>query len=163
MYGEKASTWPPASSGSSSPNSRPGSPGVAAEQVDTELERALRQLVECLGTDRASFAEFSPDGTNLRPTHSWARSSIEPHTSAFLREDAPWLHGRLLQGATIRIERLPDDLPEDSGREREYVRRTGINSILVLPIAVRGRFVCALATSAFQTPRAWSNLTVARV
>ena len=137
--------------------------GIEAERVDSEIESALRQLVECLGTDRATFAEYSTDGMNLRPTHSWARPTIEPHTSPLLRIDAPWVHDRLVHGETIRVERLVDDLPQEAGPEREYVRRTGIKSMLVLPIAVGGRFVCALATAAFQRPRTWSDVTVARV
>ena len=137
--------------------------GIEAERVDAEIERALRQLVEHLGTDRANLGEFSPSGTSIRNTHSWARPPIEANTDPALWAEAPWLGTQLLKGESIRIERLPDDLPDEAGPERSYALRTGMKSILVIPIAVGGRFVCAIGTNAFQTRRAWSDLTVARM
>jgi formate hydrogenlyase transcriptional activator len=38
-----------------------------------------------------------------------------------------------------------------------------MKSVLSIPIAVGGRFVCALSTGAFRSHRAWSDTTVARV
>ena len=53
--------------------------GVPGDRVDAEIERALRDLVEFLGTDRATLMEFFTDGASLRPTHSWARAPGEPY------------------------------------------------------------------------------------
>jgi hypothetical protein len=74
----------------------------------------------------------------------------------------PWYWAQLLEGRTIRFERLPEDLPEAAVKEREYVRRTGMQSQLTVPIAVGGRYVSALATAAFRGRRVWSDATVAR-
>jgi formate hydrogenlyase transcriptional activator len=136
--------------------------GLPADRVDAEIARALEELVDLLGTDRATLLEFSPDGRDLRPTHSWARPPVEPYANPLLREEVPWYWEQLLEGRTIRFERLPDDLPEAAVREREYARQTGMQSQLTVPIAVGGRYVCALATAAFRARRVWSDATVAR-
>ena len=39
--------------------------GLAGEQVAAEIARALGELVERVGTDRATLLEFSPDGRAL--------------------------------------------------------------------------------------------------
>ena len=53
--------------------------GLPGDRVNAEIESALRELVEFLGTDRATLFEFAGDGESLRPTHSWARPPVERH------------------------------------------------------------------------------------
>jgi transcriptional regulator with GAF, ATPase, and Fis domain len=137
--------------------------GVPADRVDAEIQGALRELAGCLDTDRATLLEFSPDGDSLRPTHSWARPPLEPYLNPLMRQEVPWYCEQLLEGHVVRFERLPADLPEAAAREREYASRSGMQAQLTVPVAVGGRFVCALATAAFRAPRAWPDATVARL
>jgi formate hydrogenlyase transcriptional activator len=137
--------------------------GLPASQIDAEIERALRDLVEFLGSDRATLFEFSASGASLRPTHSWARPPIEPYANPLMRAESPWYYEQLLRGETIRFERLPDEAPEEAPEDRTNVLRVGIKSILTIPIAVGGQFVSALSTGAFREYRTWSDVTVARV
>ena len=64
----------------------------------------MGELPEAAGDFEPFLAELSTGFTGIEAER--IDSTIEPHTSALLRTDAPWLHGRLLQGETIRIERL---------------------------------------------------------
>jgi len=137
--------------------------GLPGNRVDAEIERALRDLCEFLGTDRANLYEFSVDGVSLAPTHSWARPPVERYANPLFRKEAPWYHAQLLRGETIRFERMPDQLPAEAADERDVVLASGIKSILSTPIAVGGHFVCALATAAFREYRTWSDATVERV
>jgi transcriptional regulator with GAF, ATPase, and Fis domain len=137
--------------------------GLPGDRVDAEIERALRDLCEFLGTDRANVYEFSADGVSVAPTHSWARPPVEPYANPRFREEVPWYHAQLLRGETIRFEQLSDQLPADARGERDVVLAEGIKSLLTIPIAVGGQFVCALATAAFREHRTWSDATVARV
>jgi formate hydrogenlyase transcriptional activator len=137
--------------------------GLAGDRVDAEIERALRELVECLDTDRATLFEFDAAGVSLQPTHSWARAPVEPYTNTLMQADVPWYYDRLLRGETIRFERLPDEAPDEAPRDRATALQDGIKSIVTIPIAVGGRFVCALSTGAFRAYRTWSDTTVARV
>src|SRR5262245_44656182 len=109
--------------------------GLPGDRVDAEIERALQELVEFLGTDRATLFEFDADGASLRPTHSWARPPAEPYRSEVLQAESPWYYGELLRGETIRFERLPEEVPDEAPRDRENALLTGIKSILTIPIA----------------------------
>src|SRR5437588_4017106 len=43
---------------------------LPAEEVDTQIERGLQQIVDFLGIERSSLAQFSEDGGDLLVTHS---------------------------------------------------------------------------------------------
>ena len=134
--------------------------GLPVEAVDGEIERALRLLVELLETDRGTFFLIDPDG-RLTITHSWAREGLPPTTPSTISRMS-WYVRKLAGGDAIAFSRLPDDLPPDADGEREYTRSAGMKSNLSVPIAVGGRYVCALATGAFREYRAWDEETIDR-
>jgi len=135
--------------------------GLPAEAVDGEIERALRLMVELLGTDRSTFFLIAPDG-RLVQTHTWAREGVEPSPPS-VPAAAPWYSARLVAGNVIALSRLPDDLPPGTETERAYVRASGLKSILTLPVAVGGRYVCALSTGVFREYRTWDEEAIERV
>ena len=77
--------------------------GLPVEQVDGEIERALRLFVELLGTDRSTFFLIAPDG-HLVQTHSWAREGIEPALPS-IPAAATWYSARLAAGNVIALSR----------------------------------------------------------
>jgi hypothetical protein len=63
--------------------------GLPANRIDAEIDHALRDLIEFLGTDRATLFEFSVSGASLRATHSCARPPIEPYTNPMMQAASP--------------------------------------------------------------------------
>jgi transcriptional regulator with GAF, ATPase, and Fis domain len=137
--------------------------GLPVEQIDEEIERGLRLLVEFLGTDRSTLSEFSPDGTRFTHVAAWARPGLTPYLTQDVQAELPWYHATVVRGEALRFERFPDDLPGEAVREREMVRRTGLKSNLTVPIAVGGQHVLVLATGAVREFRAWPDEVVERV
>jgi formate hydrogenlyase transcriptional activator len=134
--------------------------GLPVEEVDGEIERALRLFVELLGTDRSTFFLIAPDG-RLVQTHTWARDGVEP-ASPSVPATVTWYSSRLVAGHVIALSRLPEDLPPDTREERAYVRASGLRSILAVPVVLGGRHVCALSTGIFREQRTWDEETVGR-
>src|SRR5215813_14670303 len=137
--------------------------GLPGERVHEEIEHALRSLGEFLETDRVTLFEFQAEGSTLRPTHSWARPPFEPYSNPDFRATYPWVYEQLVRGEIIRFERLPQEAPEEASQDRAEAIRNGFKSNLTVPIAVGGRFLCALGTATFETYRSWPDATVARV
>ena len=54
--------------------------GLPVEQIDEEIERRLRLLVEFLDTDRGTLSEFSPDETRFIHIAAWARWALCDNT-----------------------------------------------------------------------------------
>jgi transcriptional regulator with GAF, ATPase, and Fis domain len=132
--------------------------GLPVAEVDGEIERALRMMVEALGTDRSTFSLITPDG-RLQQTHTWAREGFErmpPTTTGTF----PWYAGRLAAGHVVAVSRLPEELPPEAEAERAYARASGLLSNLTVPVALGGRQVCILATGTFREHRTWDEDTI---
>src|SRR5947209_4676730 len=50
---------------------------LPAGEVDGHIERGLRQVVEFLGVERSSLAQFSDDGNQLLVTHSYTAPGFD--------------------------------------------------------------------------------------
>ena len=131
--------------------------GLPVERVDGEIAAALRRLVKLLGTDRSTLIEVLRDGNALRVTHSWAAPGIDPFPEDASETLSAWYAAMVLRGVSLKLSRLPDDLPAEATAERGYVARRGMKSHLAVPIMVGGRYLFALATAMFRAYRAWSE------
>ena len=137
--------------------------GLPVERIDDEIERGLRLLVEFLDTDRGTLSEFSPDGTSFTHVAAWARPGFATYLTEDVEAELPWYHATVARGETLRLERLPDDLPGEAVHEKAMVRRTGLKSNLTVPIAVGGQHVLVLATGAIREYHVWPPEVVERV
>jgi len=84
---------------------------LPAGEVDGQVERALKRIVEFLGIDRSSFGEFSEDRKELRATHSYAAPGIEPFPKIIVAYLLPWYLGKLLRTELVVFENfayMPD-------------------------------------------------------
>jgi formate hydrogenlyase transcriptional activator len=76
---------------------------LSAADVDREIERGLRQIVDFLKVDRGSLAEFSADSRTAHITHSWAAEGVEPLPSAIRLGQFPWVTTRVQRGEVVRF------------------------------------------------------------
>jgi len=137
--------------------------GLSVNRIDEEIQRGLRLLVEFLGTDRSTLSEFSADGTGFAHAAAWARPGLPQFATQDVLGELPWYHAQIVRGETLRLERLPDDLPDEAVHDKEVIGRTGLKSNLTVPILIGGQPVCVLATGAHHEFRAWPDQLVDRV
>jgi PAS domain S-box-containing protein len=131
---------------------------LPAEMVDSQIEEGVRQIVDFLGVDRSSLAQFCEHGRGLRVTHSYAVPGLPPLQHADLAALWPWYTARIRVGDVLRFTRLPDDLPEAAEQEREHiVRYGGPRSHLSVPISVGKSVIGVIGFEAFQREREWPD------
>jgi transcriptional regulator with GAF, ATPase, and Fis domain len=131
--------------------------GLPVDQVDGAISEALRRLVEVLGTDRSTLVEVFENDSSLRVTHAWAAPGIATFPEDTAETLPRWYATTIARGVTLRLCRLPDDLPTEAGAERSYAVRRGMKSHLAVPLVVGGRNLFALATGMFRQHRTWSD------
>jgi len=136
---------------------------VPASEVDSTIESALRQIVEILGIDRSGLGEMSADRTELLITHSYQVPGVPPSPRVLIDERFPWYARMIREGEVIRLERLPDDLPDDAIPERMYCAQLGFKSNLAIPLKVMGVVVGGLGFGSFRTYRKWPDELVQRL
>jgi PAS domain S-box-containing protein len=136
---------------------------LPASQVDSQIESALRRLVEFLGVDRGGLAELLVDQKQLVITHSYHKPGVPPNTRIILDEHLPWYARTIRQGEVLRLSRLPDDLPGEATAEREYCLRVGLKSHVMIPLKVMDSVVGAIGFASFRGSRDWPDDLVQRL
>ncbi|HEV3237505.1 MAG TPA: hypothetical protein VGZ25_10985, partial [Gemmataceae bacterium] len=109
---------------------------LPANQVDAEIETAMRRLVEFLGVDRGGFAELLIEQKQLVITHSYHRPGVPPNPRTILDEQFPWYAQTIRQGSILRLRKIPDDLPAEAALEKEYCTNIGMKSHVMIPLKV---------------------------
>ena len=124
------------------------------EQLSSELAHALEQTCVALDVDLSTIIEFDDDARTLT-AHSRQRPGLGAPQEIDLAK-WNWLTDQLMNRRLVTISRL-EDLPMEASAEREYARRTGISSMLAVPIRSGERNVCALVVGSFQRFRNWHS------
>ena len=130
------------------------------DQVDQEIENALRCLVEILGADRSALGRLTEDGDDFVVTHAFAVPGVEvfPRVPS-LSTVAPLLSRTLLSGQPFVMPRLAD-LPEEGEQDRTLFASRRITSGMVVPLWVGGRVIGGLGCSLAHGEREWPEPVV---
>jgi PAS domain S-box-containing protein len=138
---------------------------LSPNEVDREIDKWLQTLVEFLGVDRASFFQFGEDWTTLYRSHSYTVPGIEPlpRPPIDLKNQFPWIADQLRQGVTVKWSRIPDDMPEEAAKEKEFVARLGVKSSLNIPVVMGGSVNCAITFTSIANYHDWPDAMVARL
>jgi two-component system, LuxR family, sensor kinase FixL len=136
---------------------------LPADEVDTYIEQGQRQLVEFLGVERSSFAEYVEGKRHFRVTHSYVVPGFPPFPLTIADEALPWLTAKVHRGEVVRLRRMPEDFPPEAVEEREHVLRVGVKSNLTIPLKVGGSLVGALTFGSFRTYQDWPDDLVRRL
>jgi FixJ family two-component response regulator/signal transduction histidine kinase len=135
---------------------------VSHDGIVTEIEAALRRLVDSLGYDRCTYTEFGSDGT-FNVVCSAAVGGVEPLPRGLFGPRLPWLVGEIRAGRTVALANLPDDLPPEATAEAERWPRIGLRSHLSIPLRAGGRVVGALSLGSFRGAQAWPEQVITRL
>ena len=115
----------------------------AALNVDILINCALEGLQELVGADRTYFVTTDSDACIWETTHELVAPGIEPDiglSGAF--DDVPVELETLLSGQPFAVSDIATD-PQVEGM-RETYRALGMQSMLLMPVQVRGRLYGAL-------------------
>jgi signal transduction histidine kinase len=133
---------------------------VAGEQVVSEIENTLKQLIEFLGFDRCTFAEHIEGKPYI--LCSVAVEGVEPHLPGPVATHQGWFHNKVLSGRPTVI-RSYEDFPPEAAATAEYYRSIGMCSILLIPLTVGGRVVASIGLGSVGPTREWPEEFIARV
>ena len=132
---------------------------LAPDDTRAIVTRWLQRLADCLGVDRANLLP-APNGHGghaaRAPANSpWISGSAYPAT------DFPALTEQVGRGELVRFDSL-EVLPAALARDRDALRRTGLEALLLVPLRHNGNVLGALALGA-NTKRTWPNTLVERL
>src|SRR5450432_2411737 len=99
---------------------------VAIEQVEAEIQIAQRLMLDFLGFDRSTFAEFQEDGT-LVVLASTAVQGVEATALGPIPPQLGWFLDKLRAGEIFAVQDPAKDLPPEAVGEADYFRRTAMH------------------------------------
>ena len=134
---------------------------VSGDQVDTEVERALWQLLQFLHFDHSNFGEFTADGW-INVLSSVATDGVERYPLGPAAAFGSWYLGQLRADKIVCVRSI-DDLPAEAIEEIEYFRQSGVHSSVGIPLRVGDRIVGFISFSAFRSTREWPDDLIARL
>ena len=137
---------------------------LPAEEVDGQIERALAQVVDYLGIERSSLAQFSADGRELIVTHSHTVAGFPRMPSVNLAQMMPWYAEQVRAGRVLRFRRLPDEIPPEATHEMQLYRQGGLpRSHLMIPFTVGEAVLGGVGFGSFRREIAWPDGLVVRL
>ena len=136
---------------------------VPSDRLDSEINQALKRLLEFFQTDRCALLEFQPGKGLARITHAAFGKGIEPISGEInLAELFPWCYEQLCQDRPINI-RWAEDYPENALIDRHSHTALGIKSALNIPVAVGGRVSRTIVINHTRAHQTWPEDYILRL
>ncbi len=129
---------------------------LPADEVDGQIENALKRIVEFLGIDRSGFGEYRKDKGEVVVTHDYNVPGVEPVPRVSFKKVFPWYAGKLERGEIVKIETL-SDVPIEAVAERTYIEKSGLKSTLVIPFSVGGSLLCGISYASMRSHRSFPD------
>jgi formate hydrogenlyase transcriptional activator len=135
---------------------------LPAAAVDDHIKKALGQVAEFLDLDRSHVLQRGVQTGGLLVTHLWVREK-RWHVPPIVPADAyPWVIQQVLIGEPVIFSRA-DDLPAEASRDRDFLKRYGPLSSVVLPLVVGGSVIGAVGFGSLRHERVWPPAVVDRL
>ena len=129
-------------------------------ETDAGIDRALAAIGAFTEADRAYVFLFKDGAVRMDNTHEWCAEGVEPQVESLkdipLGEELPWFAERI---RTREVVHVPDvaALPSEARLEREHFESQGIQSLIVVPMALGDRHIGFLGFDAVRSRRSWTD------
>ncbi|MRR59467.1 MAG: GAF domain-containing protein, partial [Deltaproteobacteria bacterium] len=111
------------------------------------------------GGDRITLWEFVEGGKLAVMSQFFAMNGAEPPVRSFLNEEIPYILSRIQQNKIFHMSRTAD-LPASASLDRETLQRSGVKSMLSVPIFMAGTLRGFLSLATVWSERAWLAETI---
>jgi PAS domain S-box-containing protein len=135
---------------------------LAPGEIDRLIDASLHRIVQTLGLDRASMAQFSDDGQGLLFTHAATPGGGEPLPPVVPVDRFPWTVGRLRQGQVVQFGRLAE-LPPEATQDRQGFAGFGARSVVVIPLVAGPDVLGGVGFASLRAERSWPAELVQRL
>ncbi len=130
---------------------------IKSENINSEIDRALKKIGEFVKVDRSYLFQFSDDLSSMSNTHEWSAAGIEPqitHLQNLPTQKYPWWMDQLEKRQEIYI---PDvkGMPQGAGETKKILIAQQIISLIVIPLVFNDRLTGFLGFDSVRRHRVW--------
>jgi len=111
---------------------------IAPDQIDLEIQSALRQILEFFQVDRCGLVRISPNDNSFRITHAAYASDIPsvPENTDLSIQLFPWVYQKVFQRHEVVSFTTHDELPGEAAVDKQTYEELKIRSALNIPITI---------------------------
>jgi DNA-binding NarL/FixJ family response regulator len=137
---------------------------ASAEEIDHQIERALRVIGEFTQADRCRVVQFSITAGNVERVYEWCEKGIPSQSSiapVMNFESFRWSMERLMSLEPVYVPDMQTLPPEATVPEREFLSRLGIRSMIAIPLAYEGSLRGTLRMDYVRGKKSWPEDMIA--
>jgi PAS domain S-box-containing protein len=133
-------------------------------EVDQEIEGALKQILNFFNGDRCGLLEIQQDKAFAHVTHAYYADGVaQVSTSINLVDLFPWQYEKIIHsGEPLSIVRLAD-LPPEAQKDRESAMALGFRSSLFIPVFIGERIAYFFSLQTMYEDRDWPEEYILRL
>jgi PAS domain S-box-containing protein len=131
--------------------------------LDSEINRVLKDVGEFAQIDRSYVFLFSGDGTKISNTHEWCRKGVKAQIRSLQGVELasmPWFREKIMNHQVVHIPRV-SDLPREAISEKDHFQSQDIRSLVVVPMSHRGTLVGFLGFDSVLIEKEWQDADIA--
>jgi formate hydrogenlyase transcriptional activator len=136
------------------------------DQVESEIQDALRRICESLQFDRSTMWQISEPARGDAPlTHLFQAQNHEspPIPERLATKDSfPWTMEKILKGEILTIPKI-SDLPPEADRDRQLYLYYKTKSTVIIPLTAGGVIMGHMAFATLRQERDWPETLVKRL
>ncbi|MFC1945103.1 PAS domain-containing protein, partial [Chloroflexota bacterium] len=132
---------------------------IPLEDMDGAIDRALKAIREFAEVDVAYIAQLGESGTELVNISLWCAEGIDftiDKKRPFPVQIEPWFIEKMSRLENVHISRMAD-LPPGASFSRGFMRRLGLRSCLIVPMACGGALLGLVGLDTVRAEGIWSD------
>ncbi|NJD77687.1 MAG: PAS domain S-box protein [Candidatus Methanoperedens sp.] len=136
---------------------------IAPDEIDKEINDALRTIGEFSDIDRSYVLLFSDDRTSINNTHRWCSNKDASHIRMPKREQFDsfkWFSEKMRRRETIYVPRIAN-LPPEAGAEKAMLQQTPVKSLIEVPMINGGLVIGYLGMASVRKEVIWPEDMIA--
>jgi PAS domain S-box-containing protein len=136
---------------------------IASDEIDAEINNALKKIGEFARVDRSYVILVSEDGAKIDNIYEWCaykKYPVAQRLKEVLFESFPWFAEKMRRHETIYVPRIAD-LPVEATIEIAALQKASIKSIIEVPIIYGGVLFGYLGFISVQREVTWSEDLIA--
>ncbi len=130
---------------------------LPVHEVNNKIDSTLKHIMEILRLDRVGLVEFVDRNKKAKLTHSALSPDVEAPFSGLLNDRFHWFSKKMRKGEIVKLENLPDDLPDHAEIERKWGSKYKIKSFLMLPLVIDRKSLGGLVFGTTKFARKWTD------
>ena len=132
---------------------------LASEDINPEINLALKQIGSFAQTDRSFIFHFTDSGGRVENTHLWCAEGIVASQNILeeaFAPDLPWFYNKINRQEVVSILDIAQLPPEAEAGKKAFLSR-GIKSLLCVPMVYGGKLIGFLGFDSAGKEKDWSE------